>query len=221
MYKKICEVTAKSHLSPPLKLDISDKHWQELQALNQTLISEYQSRRAMLIKRLDVTISSFNWSEIAKKNLNNIAAAYQSKRHALQNDSNISIAHLLAARGDVSQVCKTSSGATRHKCPINKVVIGKVPDRGGRANEISAPPPEMPSWQKRQTNDKGGRYNSGQRGGSHQHSVGSSRGGGSARGRGQSRWGRGRGDRSSSNQFFKQQFSESGGFGGAQQIYTS
>ena len=31
-----------------------------------------------------------------------------------------------------------------------QVIIGRVPDRGGRANELEPPPPEMPSWTQRQ-----------------------------------------------------------------------
>lgn len=35
----------------------------------------------------------------------------------------------------------------------------KVPDRGGRTDEIRAPLPEMPSWQKRTADRGGGRGN--------------------------------------------------------------
>ena len=32
---------------------------------------------------------------------------------------------------------------------LSKVIIGRVPDRGGRATELEPPPPEMPSWTQR------------------------------------------------------------------------
>ncbi|KAF0044158.1 hypothetical protein F2P81_003316 [Scophthalmus maximus] len=62
------------------------------------------------------------------------------------------MAKLLAAREDICNVVKTSSGSIREKtaCAVNKVRMGRVPDRGGRPSEIDAPPPEMPPWQKRQ-----------------------------------------------------------------------
>uniref|UniRef100_A0A3B4AR69 Uncharacterized protein n=1 Tax=Periophthalmus magnuspinnatus TaxID=409849 RepID=A0A3B4AR69_9GOBI len=120
----------------------------KLQQVNQLLNSEYQSRRRMLIKRLDVTIQSFGWSDRAK--------AYQPKRHSLRMSSSVDMGSVLAAREDLCHIQKTSSGSSREKtsCAVNKVLMGRVPDRGGRPSEIQAPPPEMPPWQKRQ--DGGG-----------------------------------------------------------------
>merc|ERR1719354_1068744 len=60
----------------------------------------------------------------------------------MSSESSVSVAHLLAAREDLSQIYKTASGKTRHSCKINKVQMGAVPDRGGRCNEGDAPPPE-------------------------------------------------------------------------------
>ncbi|KAK2118744.1 hypothetical protein P7K49_000130, partial [Saguinus oedipus] len=51
----------------------------------------------------------------------------------------------------LSKILRTSSGSVREDCgAINKVWMGRVPDRGGRPNEIKPPLPEMPPWQKRQ-----------------------------------------------------------------------
>uniref|UniRef100_H2XUW3 Protein FAM98A n=1 Tax=Ciona intestinalis TaxID=7719 RepID=H2XUW3_CIOIN len=239
--KKLNELVAsQTHLSQPLVGDLTTEQWKVLELLNNELKLEYESRRAMLIKRLDVTISSFNWSNTAKTNMDRITAAYQALRHKLDAESPVSLAHLIAARQDLAQVCKTSFGETRHSCPINKIVIGKVPDRGGRTNEISAPPPEMPSWQKRQDGGgRGGRGGGGRGGGGR---GGGSRGSGghhqgsrqrqnnqssdnqaSSRGfsgNGQSRWGRGRGNRPGGNQFFNQQVNAGDGFSSAH-TYTN
>ena len=38
----------------------------KVEALNQALVNEYEVRRKMLLKRLDVTVQSFGWSERAK-----------------------------------------------------------------------------------------------------------------------------------------------------------
>ena len=62
---------------------------------------------------------------------------------------------------DLLSVQRTSYGDVRKntQCEINKVVIGSVPDRGGRPNE-TRPPPEMPSFRKRTEapKDKRGEY---------------------------------------------------------------
>lgn len=124
-----------------------------------------------------------------------MARAYQPRRHSLRPQTTVDTAELLAAREDLCNVVKTSSGSSREKttCAVNKVqeiiplfpikavnlafpseksisflsypqiLMGTVPDRGGRPSEISAPPPEMPPWQKRQ--DGGGRGGWGGRGG--------------------------------------------------------
>lgn len=76
---------------------------------------------------------------------------------------------------------KTSTGAARTKTDLNKIRIpGKVPDRGGvfeflklflyrfliagRPDQIEAPPPEMPPWQKERAQGGGG-FRGGHRGG--------------------------------------------------------
>ncbi|XP_039898825.1 protein FAM98B [Simochromis diagramma] len=163
--------------NPVLKKSLSSEQWEKLQSINATLSSEYECRRRMLIKRLDVTVQSFGWSDRAKVKVDSMAGAYQPKRHSLRPQSFVDIAALLAAREDLCNVVKTSSGSSREKtaCAVNKILMGRVPDRGGRPSEIEAPLPEMPPWQKRQ---EGGGGDWGGRGG----------GGG---GRGGGAWGQG------------------------------
>ncbi|XP_027474044.1 protein FAM98C isoform X3 [Zalophus californianus] len=76
-------------------------------------------------------------------------------REALTPESDVSVAHVLAARADLSRLVPATSKAARRGtcCAINKVLMGNVPDRGGRPNELEAP---MPSWQSRRE-DGGGR----------------------------------------------------------------
>ncbi|KAI1895302.1 hypothetical protein AGOR_G00104890 [Albula goreensis] len=155
---KILEEVPKQHIGKPvLRYPIDSKQWAELEKINAVLSTQYECRRRMLIKRLDVTVQSFSWSDRAKEQIDIMAKAYQPKRHSLVMKPSISLAHLLAAREDICNMVKTSSGSTREKttCAINKILMGRVPDRGGRPSEIDAPPPEMPPWQKRQ--EGGGR----------------------------------------------------------------
>uniref|UniRef100_A0A8I3N092 Ryanodine receptor 1 n=2 Tax=Canis lupus familiaris TaxID=9615 RepID=A0A8I3N092_CANLF len=77
--------------------ELHDK--EALESLCQRLGDQYCSRRCLLLKRLDLTTSSFHWSDRAE------------------------------------------------------VLMGNVPDRGGRPNELEAP---MPTWQSRRE-DGGGR----------------------------------------------------------------
>ncbi|KAM9571529.1 protein FAM98B-like isoform 1-T1 [Salvelinus alpinus] len=143
----------KDHIGKPvLKKSLDSEQWERLEQINTGLSSEYECRRRMLIKRLDVTVQSFGWSERAKERVDSMARAYQSKRHTLSQSSSVGMAHLLAAREDICNVVKTSSGSSRANtaCAVNKILMGRVPDRGGRPSEIDAPLPEMPAWQKRQ-----------------------------------------------------------------------
>ncbi|XP_056914164.1 protein FAM98B [Takifugu flavidus] len=164
---------------PVLKKSPDSDQWEKLDSINAALSSEYECRRRMLIKRLDVTVQSFGWSDRAKVKVDSMARVYQPRRHALRPQSAVDMSKLLAAREDLCNVVKTSSGSSREKtvCAVNKVLMGVVPDRGGRPSEIAAPPPEMPPWQKRQDGGGGGGW--GGHGG-----QGRGRGGGGGRWRG-------------------------------------
>ncbi|GAB1609773.1 protein FAM98A-like, partial [Argonauta hians] len=126
---------------------LSDQQWDKLNEILASLNSEYEVRREMLLKRVDVTVQSFMWS---KSLTNEILKVYTPKRGKLQSKSHVSIPMLLASRKSLLTLQKTSSGRAREvtKCDINKVMIGSVPDRGGRAWEHEIPR-EMPSFKKR------------------------------------------------------------------------
>ncbi|CAL8273601.1 unnamed protein product [Merluccius merluccius] len=174
---------------PVLTKTLSHDQWEKLNGVNAALTSEYECRRRMLIKRLDVTVQSFGWSERAKVKVDSMARAYQPRRHALAPQPSVGVAELLAAREDICNVVKTSSGSSREHtaCAVNKVLMGRVPDRGGRPSEIDAPPPEMPPWQKRQ--EGGGGW--GGRGGGGGGGGGWRGGGGNWGGGGGGNWGGG------------------------------
>ncbi|XP_072284049.1 protein FAM98B isoform X2 [Pyxicephalus adspersus] len=150
-----------------LNVNLNAEQLEHLEKINEALCIEYECRRRMLIKRLDVTVQSFGWSERAKAKTDDIARVYQPVRYSLCPKSAISLSHLLASREDLSRIVRTSSGSIREKtvCPVNKVLMGRVPDRGGRPSEIQPPPPEMPPWQKRQDDGGRGGWRGGRRGG--------------------------------------------------------
>ncbi|XP_075213317.1 protein FAM98A-like [Lycorma delicatula] len=171
---------------PLLNTILTEKQWYALEDVLEKLRNEYKLRREMLLKRLDVTIQSFQWSDRLKKQEDRIAQVYTAQRKNILTEPNVDIADLLAAREDLAIVEKTSGASVRKKTQssTNKVIIGRVPDRGGRPNEQEPPPPEMPSWQQRGAGGGGGGFSGGRGGGG---------GGGDRGGRVQGGWNQGGG----------------------------
>ncbi|XP_015596643.1 protein FAM98A [Cephus cinctus] len=149
--KEIVEKAPADLLGKPLFFgELSNAQWEKLDKLQQDLNEEYRIRREMLLKRLDVTVQSFLWSDRIRPKGDQLNACYQSKRDKMSAKPNVTIADLLAARDDLAVIEKTSNAVVRKntRSQVNKVIIGDVPDRGGRPCDQEPPPPEMPSWQK-------------------------------------------------------------------------
>ena len=131
----------------------------------QQLEAEYALRRTMLITRLSATLQSFAWSDKLGQSMPNPVAESLSTS-SFNKFSNIAVADVLAARKDLLLISKISSQPpeSRSSKSMTKVKVGRVPDRGGRANEMAAPPPEMPSWQQRsgQAHNANSNFSSGQ-----------------------------------------------------------
>ncbi|CAH2314198.1 FAM98C isoform X2 [Pelobates cultripes] len=118
----------------------------------------------MLFTRFDVTVQSFHWSERAKA----LIIEHKEKGRAMQDvlgplrkslhtESFITLSHLLAAREKDSQIVQTCNATfcQNTRSTIHKVLmVGNVPDRGGRPNEIEPP---MPIWEKRREGGGGQR----------------------------------------------------------------
>ncbi|XP_035728620.1 protein FAM98B-like isoform X2 [Vespa mandarinia] len=183
--------------------ELSTDQWNKLSNVDKELHKEYEMRREMLLKRLDVTIQSFLWSERVRTLEKELNSRYHSGRGKMGTKPNVGIADLLAARDDLAVVEKTSNAAVRKntRSNINKVIIGDVPDRGGRPYEQEPPPPEMPPWQKDRVpgppssgyNRGGGGGNTSGSGGRGGGGGGGARGGGGGGGRGGGGYGGGRG----------------------------
>lgn len=90
------------------------------------------------------------WSDRIKAKEDQLNGLYHAKRNLMSNKPNVTIGHLLAAREDLAVIEKTSNASVRRntRSGINNVIIGDVPDRGGRPQDQEPPPPEMPSWKK-------------------------------------------------------------------------
>ncbi|KAK6470675.1 protein FAM98A-like [Huso huso] len=135
-------------MNPLLKRQLDPELWGRLAAVSQALRVEYECRMRMLIKRFQVTVQSFHWGERGEASSSCMSSVISPLEAALSSVSLVSLSHLLAAREDASRIVKTSSGTSRlgTSCAVNKVLMGSVPDRGGRPGEIEPP---MPSWEGR------------------------------------------------------------------------
>lgn len=162
--------------------NLSNEQWNRLDKLQKDLDTEYDLRRKMLLTRLDVTIQSFKWSTRVKGKEGQMSERYAEKRKLLDSlqtgGRDTDLPALLGARETLAIIEKTSSASVRRntKSKIQRHIIGRVPDRGGRAYEHNPPPLEMPSWQtQRATGGPGGGGGRGGFGGGR----GGNRGGGS------------------------------------------
>nr|XP_027797211.1 protein FAM98C isoform X2 [Marmota flaviventris] len=143
-------------MQPLLSYPLNAPQWKALESLSGSLADQYYCRRCLLLKRLDLTTSAFHWSDRAKAQGKAMKAVLMPIREVLSPESDVCIAHVLAARADLSRLVPATSKAARQgtSCAINKVLMGEMPDRGGRPNELEAP---MPSWQSRRDDGGGGK----------------------------------------------------------------
>lgn len=136
----------------------SNEQWKYIDNTTELLNEEFNIRRSMLLTRLDVTVQSFKWPDRLKNKKLELDKIYQTKLNLINQLPSFTISDFLSAKEDLTIIEKTSSrlAVQNTNSLINKVMIGRVPDRGGRPDEQQAPPPEMPSWQQR-TQSQGGR----------------------------------------------------------------
>lgn len=130
-------------LQPLLSYSLDAPRWEALESLSQSLRDQYRCRRYLLLKRLDLTTSAFHWSDRAEAQGEAMRAVLIPIREVLTPESDISIAHVLAARADLSRLIPATSMAVRRGtcCAINKVLMGNVPDRGAAQMSWSLPCP--------------------------------------------------------------------------------
>ena len=154
--------------------------------------TDYGLRRRMMLKRCDVTVQAFLWSDSARGNEDAIVSAVAAARDAIGSEPPpLAVDDALAmsrrrARDIAARLEQPISATSKVTvdAPMKSVVIGAVPDRGGHAHKQRPSARDMmPAWQQRtEGGGKGGKGRGGGRG----------RGGGGGKGRG---GGRGKGKR--------------------------
>lgn len=144
----------------------NNEQWKHINKVLELLNEEFNIRRAMLLTRLDVTVQSFKWPDRLKNKKHELDNIYQTKLNLINSLHDCSTSDFLCARDDLAILEKTAStlAVQNTNSSVKKVMIGIVPDRGGRPSEQQAPPPEMPSWQQRTQSQGGGRGGQSNRG---------------------------------------------------------
>ncbi|XP_019350713.2 protein FAM98C [Alligator mississippiensis] len=142
-------------MAPLLRAPLTSPQWEVLERIHEALRTEYECRRRVMVTRFAVTLQSFQWAERAKEHGAALPDVLTSLRRAGAEPSAVTLARLLAVRADASRLVPASAGAARLRtcCSVNKVLMGSVPDRGGRPSELEAP---MPSWEPRRQGGGGG-----------------------------------------------------------------
>lgn len=141
---------------------LTEKQWFNLEYLYNEMYQEYKVRRNLLLTRLEVTIKSFTWSIRLEEKFEKIMTIYEKYRSGILLEPMVKISDILAAKPSLALIEKTSSIAVRRntKSSVNNVLIGDVPDRGGRPEEQQPPPPEVPSWQKNYSSSQRSKFSS-------------------------------------------------------------
>ncbi|XP_034405208.1 protein FAM98B [Cyclopterus lumpus] len=142
--------------NPLLNNSLSSEQWVHVKKINQLLSEDYHCRRQMMIKRFQVTLESFAWGEKQKERSEALASV--PPLSSLSGSSRVSSALLIAAREDKFLMEPIRAGTST---PVYKMLMGSVPDRGGRPGELEPP---MPAW----TNQRAKGNRSGRGGGQHQ-----------------------------------------------------
>jgi uncharacterized membrane protein YgcG len=153
-----------------------------LEALNEALRGDYRLRRALLLKRTDVTVQSLLWSPRVEGREGEVLAAVTDRRRALGAEpAPIAVADALAAGPELAWLATARVASTTRAAAVKAVRIPPVPDRGGRVHEMKPSASDlMPAWAaRREGSGSPGGGGSGGRGGG-----GGWRGGGRGRGRG-------------------------------------
>ncbi|XP_051751421.1 protein FAM98B isoform X1 [Ctenopharyngodon idella] len=120
-----------------LNTSLNSEQWKKINDINRALCKDYECRRQMMIKRFYVTLQSFAWGERGKERS---AVLSSMPPFSPSPESSVSIAMLLATREDESRIRPVKAGPST---AVHKVLMGSVPDRGGRPGEIEPP---MPSF---------------------------------------------------------------------------
>jgi len=125
------------YIKDPLfsKQNFSPQQMKDIEDMNEALREEYTYRFTVLKKRLDVTLQGFLWCDEGKKHEAEIKEIVSKKIVEIPSEPDITLHDLFCAHTDLGVISKTSSLSTQSPSVVKSVVVGEVPDRGGRPGE--------------------------------------------------------------------------------------
>ncbi|KAL6060678.1 Protein fam98a [Balamuthia mandrillaris] len=104
--------------------------------IGHALAQEYQGRKEVLVKRLDVTLQSFLWAKRVEDYKAEIEGIIEEKRPGLDQRSVFGIYDVLTATEDILRLRPYPTPQAAMPTPLVKtLLIGQVPDRGGRIGD--------------------------------------------------------------------------------------
>lgn len=177
------------------KEDLSGDQLDVLGEIVEQLTKQYTVQRRVLIERASLTLQSFLWSKRleAMGTVDEVKQIVDQGLMGMSPEPSVSVSQLFTTNlGDVIDVSHraTCGRSTTFKASVKGVMIGEVPDRGGRPDGRSTNDSNMPKFSKRITEEsgrggrRGGRHSTGGRGGGRvQGGWQSGRGGGHKRGK--------------------------------------
>jgi len=218
----------------PEGLTLSQQQWDILKSINAELYDDYTLRRQMLLRRCDTTVNSFTWKSDQNYDKSKINETYHKERQLLSPNPSVSLSDALAARQsdcdallndvisnshanciiELPETKEKANKGLQQRLQLHKYIIGKVPDRGGRADQQPPPPKETFGQQQFQRDNP-------QRGRGRGGGGGGGRGGGSEsggyQGQNQNRiqgsgWAQNSGNRYSNNSGYDNQTQSRGGY---------
>ncbi|PAV69324.1 hypothetical protein WR25_27299 isoform A [Diploscapter pachys] len=121
------------------KASMDENKWRQVEECCAMLLKDFRARTILLLKRLDVSVNSFLWTDRLQKMEDEIRGEYARRvqPHLIRYNP-MQVWHLLAATDDILYIESASNYANRRntKCPTHPLATGKAPkDRGGRTSE--------------------------------------------------------------------------------------
>ncbi|KAJ1459953.1 hypothetical protein M885DRAFT_36943 [Pelagophyceae sp. CCMP2097] len=130
----------------------------QLETVRTALVDDFALRRAMLLKRCDVSVQSFLWGEAAQGRENLIVSAIGATRDGLSDappalavDDALAMSRSRAQ--DLAHFLTENRKGRDHLATAKGVLIGAVPHRGGHVDGGA----RMPGWKPREANSTYGR----------------------------------------------------------------
>jgi hypothetical protein len=164
-------------VQPEVASNLTETQLRECNDICEVLAKEHTLRKAMLLRRLEVTVQSFGYSPKAtddkfERVIRRVRSAVESGEYA------VAIYHALFARDWLLDLECVSGGwdVGVVDSQVKRILMGSVPDRGGRVGAAANAAAIMPSLRPRSSARGRGDYSATRRSGGRGHGKGRGRG---------------------------------------------